>query len=385
MDMDNRTAVATPNEHPLKKNGNEHGVHDDKTSTEIGKTVNSTKTEKGMEESKVWAWNNDVKSYNPYEMIPGTELYFSSNGTHNSALYLRRYRNHKRVKSSTVDMSDYNKKPILLFIVNFHFAYYKNIPFMDDEYFPLFAKDFNYDFDVVYIGPQKDHEYYALSNNLPSRGYYSYHSFTVALSCYPRNRGFNYAGVFLMNDDSCLHPKLLNEYDLAQSHGESISSWSSKIIWMWNTMKNEHGITFAQGYLNAIKVLKNDSLVQNVCNYNEKKLVKGWSDIFYVAKKDIPLFLRIERVMYDNRVFLENAVPAIMRCLKAKQFINCNHGTMPKILSCVHVHPVKFSDNDNRDLCINRIKSISMGRKPHTHYLYVCLKLPAVYTGQEFH
>lgn len=372
--MDNQTTVATPKEHPFKKNVTENAVRDNKASTNIGVIVNSTTTKKETPKSKSRVSSVVIQPYDPYEMIPGTEMYFPSNGTHNSALYLRRYRNHKRVKSLTVDISDYNKKRVFLFVVNFHFAFYKNIPFMDDEYFPLFAKDFNHDFDVVYIGPQKDREYHALSNNLPSRGYYSYHSFTVALSCFPPNRGFNYAGVFLMNDDSCLHPKLLNEYDLAQSHGESISSWSSKIIWMWNTIKNQHGITFAQSYLNAIKVLKNDSVVQSVCNYDEKKLVKGWSDLFYVTKKDIELFLRIEKVMYDNRVFLENAVPAIMRCLKATEFNNCNHGSMPKILKCVHVHPVKLSDQSNRDLCINRIKSISMGQRPHTYYLCVCSK-----------
>lgn len=53
-------------------------------------------------------------------------------------------------------------------------------------------------------------------------------------------------------------------------------------------------------------------------------------------------------------MFLEMAVPMVLNCLKAESIPFCNHGCNKTTLS-YHLHPVKFSVNENRIRCIHRI------------------------------
>lgn len=46
-------------------------------------------------------------------------------------------------------------------------------------------------------------------------------------------------------------------------------------------------------------------------------------------------------------MFLEITVPMVLNCLKAESIPSCNHGCNKTTLS-YHLHPVKFSVNENR-------------------------------------
>lgn len=281
---------------------------------------------------------------------------------------LLRFRNHTLVSSSKIDFSEYKKKKIVLFVVNFHFTYYTGAPFIRNEYFPEFAKHYKYDFDVMLIGPSSHNEYGIVNNQLPEKGYYSYHSLAVAHSLLPPKMGFHYFGYFVMNDDSCVDSILLNTYDHSKSMSEHINSWNRSQQWMWNVMKNSNKVSFPNALFNTIKELKSDQEVRDRCPFVHNITYKGWSDFFYICKRDMPFFLKMEEAFYRNRNFLELAVPNMLACLNATEITDCNHGFMPKITSCVHVHPVKFSWSKNRVLCMRRLRRQSMNKRPATTY-----------------
>ena len=331
-------------------------------------------------------WNTDYKDFD-VKAVTNTTLKYYPNVTNeepNPFLYLRSYRNHKRVPASQKNIKDYFTRKVYLFVVNFHFIFYDNISFMDESYFPTFASIFKYDFDVIYIGPQSNSQYRVLSNNLPIRGYYSYHTLRVALELLPRQYGFNYAGFFLMNDDSCIHPGFLNNYNLTSSMGEHKNRWTSKDVWMWNTMKNMRHMLFAKAYIKALWEIQKIPYLQNQYHISDETFFRGYSDFFYISQKDIPSFCELESILFYYGVFLENAVPSILKSVNGTEIINCNHGYMPHILTCVHLHPVKFSSQVGKDICMNRMKSINLRRKPKVAYFIVCF-IPPYFTAREFH
>lgn len=303
-------------------------------------------------------WNGTRIQYRKDVRNTEIERYYPKGTTDRSA-YLRRYRDHKKVYSEEINLEEYKQKKIFLIVVNFHFPFYKNTEFMDKLLFPAFARNFKYDFDLVMIGPYSNSTYHVISATIPKKGYYSYHSATVALRCYPLHEGFDYAGVIFMNDDSCVHPGRLTTYDLSRSLLESSSKWTKKIHWMWNYMRNDKNVPFKDAYENAIEELQTIEFIQNKCHFDVNDLHKGWSDFFYIAKKDIPYFLGIEAVMYKHRVFLENAVPSTMLCLGAQKIINCNHNGLANLQTCLHLHPTKFSKANSRQLCLGRIQTRS--------------------------
>ena len=106
-------------------------------------------------------WNTDYKDFD-VKAVTNTTLKYYPNVTNeepNPFLYLRSYRNHKRVPASQKNIKDYFTRTVYLFVVNFHFIFYDNISFMDESYFPTFASIFKYDFDVIYIGPESNSPY----------------------------------------------------------------------------------------------------------------------------------------------------------------------------------------------------------------------------------
>ncbi len=329
-------------------------------------------------------WNTDYKNFD-VKAVTNTTLKYYPNVTNeepNPFLYLRSYRNHKRVSASQKNIKDYFTRKVYLFVVNFHFIYYKNIPFMDESYFPTFASIFNHDFDVIYIGPKSDSQNRVLSNGLPLRGYYSYHTLRVALELLPRQYGFNYAGYFLMNDDSCLHPGFLNKYNLTSSMGEYKYKWTPRDVFY--NMINQNKIPFKRAYINTLTEIQKIPYLQNQYHISDETFLRGYSDFFYFPEKDIPHYLELEPFFFKNRVFLEHAVPAMLKSVNGTEIINCNHGRMVNILTCVHLHPVKFSSQVGKDICMNRMKSINLRRKPKVAYFIVCF-IPPYFTAREFH
>ena len=84
-----------------------------------------------------------------------------------------------------------------------------------------------------------------------------------------------------------------------------------------------------------------------------KNQMIGWSDAFYVHSRDVNSLSILFEEMYSELVFLEMAVPVVLNCLNAKAIPSCNHGCN-KNRTSYHL-PVKYSSNENRIQCINRM------------------------------
>ena len=279
--------------------------------------------------------------------------------------YLLHFRNHSLVEYA--HRFDYRYDQIMLFVVNFHFNITSSIPFLKTSYFPEFATRYKYNFDVIFVGPTTADPLVVLSNNLPENGFYAYHSVAVAYN-YLQAKQYKYAGVFFMNDDSCVEPTLLNDYDHTKSMRSNLNPWTPNRAWQWNYQKNEHRILYPVALDNAMMKVKSKAEVEEKCPYYRGEMWCGWSDFFFITKKDIPLFLLLEEAMYENLSFLELAVPNIMACMNATQIVECNHGPMTFITTCVHLHPVKYSKIKNQKLCMSRIRREVMDARPWTSY-----------------
>ena len=116
-------------------------------------------------------------------------------------------------------------------------------------------------------------------------------------------------------------------------------------------------------------LLIEDPEVNETCQFsNPDNTRRGFSDFFYIAAPDIDLFLKMSTVMYSQRVFLEMAVPTMMYCLTKETVIDCNHGMMPMRKTCVHMHPVKYSDRSMQQLALKRLEHVNMNRLPKRNW-----------------
>ena len=278
--------------------------------------------------------------------------------------YITRFRDHKLTNDRNMD--DYTSKNIYLITVNYHFKNYSSASFIRKVIYNLFALNYPYDFDLLLIGPVTDDSYLVYGNGLPVLGFYSYHSLTVAINTFPARCGYTYAGYFQTNDDSCLQPILLGKEDHNQPMAESWQTWNVNLHWVWNKKNNTNNIPFYKSFLNAVDEINNHKSLRLLCSFNKTNLRKGWGDFFYIPQTEVNSYIKLEKVFFNHKVFLENTVPFIMNCLNAKTIINCNHGKMMEREYCVHLHPVKFSRINERLICINRLTNISLSERPNT-------------------
>ena len=263
-------------------------------------------------------------------------------------------------------METYTNKRIYLFVINLHYPKYHSIQFMRDTIYGYFAKQYKYDFDILFIGPQGNKKLKVLCNHLPPGGYYSYHSLHVAMNVFKREMGYLYAGYFLVNDDSCLQPVLLNRENHEKAMSEPRVLWKNDNKWLWNSRRNKRKILFSNAYINAVKEIRLLQTYHSLCHNDSNVLTRGFSDFLYVPESNISAFIQLESIMYKNSVFLENAVPFIMSCLKANSIVDCNHGKMTEREHCPHLHPVKFSKQQDRSICIHRITNTTLSERPDT-------------------
>ena len=280
----------------------------------------------------------------PYHIVPFNLSFLEKN---------ERWIHHCRNKT-IVRSIDYRQSlfSVILIIVNHHYSSFYNTSFFDDQYFPTFCSQFDSDFDYVFIGPKEDSVNQVLSNELPERGYYSYMSLNRVLDRFPRKDGYYYKGYFLINDDSCIDPHQLNTMNLSNSYTEGrISHPLSE--WVWTRRKNERGIMFCDALSNATNKMRLKYPDYGECLELKNQMI-GWSDAFYVHSRDVNSVSMMFEEMYSELVFLEMAVPVVMNCLNAKVIPSCNHGCNKKRTS-YHLHPVKYSSNENQIRCINRM------------------------------
>ena len=264
------------------------------------------------------------------------------------------------------NIESYISKKIYLFVINFHYPKYNSIQFIRDNVYKQFAKKYKYDFDILFVGPKGNKELKVLDNHLPPRGYYSYHSLYVALNTFKPELGYHYAGYFLVNDDSCLQPELLNRENHKIAMSEPKKVWRNDGKWLWNSRKNLKNELFSNAYFKAVKEITQMKTYHSLCYSNSQELTRGFSDFLYLPKSNISAFIMLESIMYKHYVFLENAVPYIMSCLEATEIKDCNHGKMMDREICPHLHPVKFSKERDRLICIHRITNKTLRERPDT-------------------
>lgn len=245
---------------------------------------------------------------------------------------------------------------VILIIVNHHYSSFYNTSFFDNQYFPSFCSQFDTDFDYVFIGPKEDSINQVLSNELPERGFYSYMSLNRVLDRFSRTERFDYKGYFLINDDSCIDPHQLNAMNLSSSFGERRSRYDPESKWYWNRFKNERGIMYRDALSNATNRMRLKHPEYGECLELKNQMI-GWSDAFYVHSRDVNSVSMMFEEMYSELVFLEMAVPVVLNCLNAKAIPSCNHGCN-KNRTSYHLHPVKYSVNENRIRCINRMMKV---------------------------
>ena len=315
-------------------------------------TISTTKSS----QSTILANNFEVKVPQKLPAI------FPKNVTSDS--FLTRFRNHNRVNYA--DMRDYQTREVYLFVINFHFGNYTYSSFIRNKIYRLFAYKYPYDFDLFLIGPALDEENKVFGNRLGEKGYYAYHSMRVAIDLFPPEAGYTYAGYFEANDDSCLQPTLLGEENHNKAMSEVWFRWTPYNKWPWNLVRNKQNVVMFLAYLNAVSEIKSKAHLRSICKVDLSQLRRGWGDFFYFPKSNLTAFLELESVMYKHYVFLENAVPFIMNCFDANVIKDCNHGKMPDREVCPHLHPVKFSKPEERQICLNRIMNITLLEKPDT-------------------
>ena len=265
--------------------------------------------------------------------------------------YLLCFRSHV-LQPCKIDINEYSNSSIMLIVVNFHYQKYSASPFLEKKFFPRFARRYKYDFDVLCVGPVIDDIFRIYPNHLPEGGYYSYHSLTVAYNYLVNTNGLKYSGYFLMNDDSCLSPDVLNGYDHNKNMMESVSPWSPSLNWHWNRMFNEEGIPFADTIQSAISQLERQQVRNGNCSLSKKRIYYGWSDFYYVRSADMEFYLKAESIMFDKRVFLETAVPTLLSCSDVLVVSDCNHGMSNSKTPYAHSHPHKYYREEARKTCL---------------------------------
>lgn len=259
---------------------------------------------------------------------------------------------------------------VYLFIVNFHWSKYKQVPFIRKEYFKKFSTYFNADFDVVITGPKGDIKNRVIGNRLPQGGFYSYYSMPFIYHLLCEERSCKYNGFFLMNDDSYIDAQFLNKYNLTRSWSEPSSIYDPVKYrkWAWPFAKNVHGVPFKTAYNEAVKEMEEKG-IGKICKFNEgKNRRRGFADAFYLTAKDVKLYNEIALVMFNHKVFLEMASPTAMYCVSHSFFNNCNHRPMRNRNTCVHMHPVKYRLPKMKEYSLKRLDHKNLKSLPTLSY-----------------
>ena len=185
-----------------------------------------------------------------------------------------------------------------------------------------------------------------------SNGYYSYRCIERFYEKYP-----NFKGYLLLNDDVYLKPWELQNLDFT-------------VPWFY---------IFDAGGLNKKKWghIKECHPLYKICDNNleyKKNLTNffgvydifyGFSDMYYVPQYYITSFIKLEKEMFDSKIFLECAIDNVFAIISApkyyaiysralwgddrKNVINVLHDEFQQI----SIHPIKFSSKELKDVVRN--------------------------------
>ncbi|XP_066917332.1 uncharacterized protein [Clytia hemisphaerica] len=204
-------------------------------------------------------------------------------------------------------LSGYYKNILLL--VNFNHPFYDNIPMIRSLYERAFP-------NMVFYGTKKSRKFNV--HKIEShKGYFSYIALADAMEKYT-----NFTGYLLINDDLLIHPWSLLKLDqnkiwegpkwpIAVANLSAFDHW-----YWWNSRWGLKKCLLARQlamtkYSNLISTLHDPE------NTTDQRLdcYRGRADIFYVPKHKWKTFSKLSKIFHENNVFLEIAVPTILRMI----------------------------------------------------------------------
>ncbi|KAK3744385.1 hypothetical protein QZH41_002697 [Actinostola sp. cb2023] len=206
-------------------------------------------------------------------------------------------------------------KDILLVIV-YNYPYYNSIKHFKDFYKPAFP-------NMVFCGPLDRSAGSSVMTVDIYRGVLGYECLGKAMRQHP-----GYEGYFYINDDVILN--YWNFYDFDKS-----SIWQSPNVFtstsmygniedQWYWWRSPYGLpNCRQAYEHLTNVsLGNEALRILKENGNGSlRCYSGRSDVLYIPKKHAQTFSVLSFIFYNHRVFLEIAVPTILRIIERESNI----------------------------------------------------------------
>jgi uncharacterized protein YneR len=147
-------------------------------------------------------------------------------------------------------------------------------------------------------------------------GYLAYQSVITAMRIYPQYKGYLYT-----HDDMALNISKLYSFNLSYSwrtDGQFFvnltETWNFRNHkWPW--FNRPWGISAMKNTLEKNEVIR-ERLRQ--CTGNEKNWFIGQSDFFYVPQHQISIFINVMSIFFNEKVFVEIALPTYLACFVPK-------------------------------------------------------------------
>ena len=210
------------------------------------------------------------------------------------------------------DYSCFNQtfKGVLLVIV-FNYPHYSHIPLLKSLYNKAFP-------NMVFCGAANSSRFEVETVKL-YKGYFGYDCLTRAIE-----RSVNYTGYLVMSDDV-----LLNFWNLPREDVSRVWEGPRKPItvgvfekardWYWwksrwglqNCLKALNETNYREGGGRLLRVLSSNDVVESNGGCHG-----GRSDIFYLPHKHANTFTRLAKIFRKHNVFIEIAVPTMLRMLE---------------------------------------------------------------------
>lgn len=221
------------------------------------------------------------------------------------------YQNKRQNKSCHLDYF----KDIVLVVV-FNYPYYDSIPELRRFYEPVFP-------NLFICGPEKNTSFTNMTQVFVNKGIFGYKCLTEAIQKHPGNEGY-----FYINDDV-----ILNYWNLVNSKFDKKFIWESsnqfgridlrkKLSqpWYWwvspyGVNNTKHAINEIQQYSKNYKIYKRIFEQYKANGNGSYYAYSGRSDVLYIPRKHSIRFQELSQIFYKHGVFLEIAVPTILKFL----------------------------------------------------------------------
>lgn len=212
----------------------------------------------------------------------------------------------------------------ILLVVVYNYPYYDSIPHLTHFYRPMFPR-------IIFCGPPGNVSHHVTTIDV-HRGILGYECLGKTIREHP-----GYKGYFYINDDVILNYWNLGEFNTT-TIWESPSLFSSANMtgqtpedWYW--WVSPYGLIKCRQACEEVAAIGHNSTSTHAFlrwplaflylnSNNSLKCFSGRSDIFYIPQKHARTFSRISSIFYEHKVFLEIAVPTILRLLDLESNIN---------------------------------------------------------------